>query len=204
MSIEHKFGLMLASVFVNVINLGCAQYNLQEPTIIPTVRAQTQIQKDQTSQREPDVINVSTPQEIVDEMLELAKVTKNDVIYDLGSGDGRIPITTAQNDMSEATVVTLYLRRAELNLKLRPQLLKQLKPGTRIVSHAFDMGEWKPNRVVQTKRGTRIYLWVVPEEIPANIRSNILENSSQFAPGYIHLINRLRMNNDVEEFEDIN
>ncbi|MGB3758296.1 MAG: hypothetical protein WBA07_18280, partial [Rivularia sp. (in: cyanobacteria)] len=111
---------------------------------------------------------------------------------------------TAQNDMSEATVVTLYLRRAELNLKLRPQLLKQLKPGTRIVSHAFDMGEWKPNRVVQTKRGTRIYLWVVPEEIPANIRSNILENSSQFAPGYIHLINRLRMNNDVEEFEDIN
>ncbi|MGB3758401.1 MAG: methyltransferase domain-containing protein [Rivularia sp. (in: cyanobacteria)] len=244
MSIEHKFGLMLASVFVNVINLGCAQYNLQEPTIIPTVRAQTQIQKDQTSQREPDVINVSTPQEIVDEMLELAKVTKNDVIYDLGSGDGRIPITAAQkynargvgidinperikeananaryngvtnrvkflqqdlftSDMSEATVVTLE-GQPELNLKLRPQLLERLKPGTRILSHAFDMGEWKPNRVVQTKRGTRIYLWVVPEEIPANVRSNILENSSQFAPGYIHLINRLRMNNDVEEFEDIN
>jgi hypothetical protein len=96
MSIEHKFGLMLASVFVNVISLGCAQYSLQEPTIIPTVQAQTQIQKVQTSHREPDVINVSTPQEIVDEMLELAKVTKNDVIYDLGSGDGRIPITAAQ------------------------------------------------------------------------------------------------------------
>ena len=96
MSIEHKLGLMLASVFVNVISLGCAQYSLQEPTIIPTVQAQTQIQKVQTSQREPDVINVPTPQEIVDEMLELAKVTKNDVIYDLGSGDGRIPITAAQ------------------------------------------------------------------------------------------------------------
>ncbi|MGB3756164.1 MAG: hypothetical protein WBA07_07300 [Rivularia sp. (in: cyanobacteria)] len=67
-----------------------------------------------------------------------------------------------------------------------------------IVSHAFDMGEWKPDRAVKTKRGNPIYLWVVPEEIPVNVRANILENSSQFVPGYFHLINRLRMNDDLE------
>ncbi|MEA5595909.1 APC family permease [Rivularia sp. UHCC 0363] len=100
------------------------------------------------------------------------------------------------------SVVTLYLL-PELNLRLRSQLLEQLKPGTRIVSHAFDMGEWKPDRVVKTKRGNPIYLWVVPEEIPGNVRANILENSSQFAPGYFHLINRLRMNNDLQGLEDI-
>src|SRR5688572_25827931 len=130
--------------------------------------------------RSPDVIFVPTPQEVVDAMLKLAKVTKNDVIYDLGSGDGRIPITAAKTygargvgididpqrikeatenlktagvgdrvkflnqdlfttDISEATVVTLYLLPS-LNVKLIPKLNKELKPGTRIVSHAFDMG----------------------------------------------------------------
>ena len=129
--------------------------------------------------RSPDVIFVPTPQEVVDAMLKLAKVTKNDVIYDLGSGDGRIPITAAKTygargvgididpqrikeatenlktagvgdrvkflnqdlfttDISEATVVTLYLLPS-LNVKLIPKLNKELKPGTRIVSHAFDM-----------------------------------------------------------------
>jgi predicted RNA methylase len=126
-------------------------------------------------QRTPDVIFVPTPQEVVDAMLKLAKVTKNDVIYDLGSGDGRIPITAAKTygargvgididpqrireanenlkaagvgdrvkflnqdlftaDISEATVVTLYLLPS-LNLKLLPRLNSQLKPGTRVVSH---------------------------------------------------------------------
>jgi len=129
--------------------------------------------------RSPDVIFVPTPQEVVDAMLKLAKVTKNDVIYDLGSGDGRIPITAAKTygargvgididpqrikeatenlktagvgdrvkflnqdlfttDISEATVVTLYLLPS-LNVKLIPKLNKELKPGTRVVSHAFDM-----------------------------------------------------------------
>lgn len=242
MSVEQKFGLILASTgFISFISLGCTtQYNLQEPNIIQTVQAQT---PDQIPQREPDVVYVPTPQEVVDEMLELAQLTKDDVIYDLGSGDGRIPIRAAQkysargigidinpervkeanenarkaqvtdrvkflqqdlftSDISEATVVTLYLL-PELNLRLRPQLLEQLKPGTRVVSHAFDMGDWKPDRVVKTKRGNPIYLWVVPEEIPANVRANILENSSQFAPGYFHLIDRLRMNHDLQGLEDI-
>jgi len=66
-----------------------------------------------------------------------------------------------KSDFSPASVVTLYLLPA-INLKLRPQLLKQLKPGTRIVSHAFDMGDWKPEKTVQVDGGATIYLWTVP------------------------------------------
>ena len=156
-------------------------------------------QQSQKPSREPDVIYVPTPQEVVDAMLKLAKVTKDDVVYDLGSGDGRIPITAAktygarpvgfdinpvriaeananlktagvgdkvrfvegdlfQEDLSEATVITLYLLPS-LNLKLRPTLWK-LKPGTRIVSHSFDMGDWKPE-ATETIDGRTIYLWIV-------------------------------------------
>ena len=153
---------------------------------------------------------VPTPQPVVDAMLKIANVGKDDLIYDLGSGDGRIPVTAAQRygargvgieidpqlvqeadknakaagvsdrvqfrnsdlfktDMSEATVVTLYLL-TENNLKLRPKLLQELKPGTRIVSHNYDMGDWKPERVEQVN-GSTIYLWVVPENVPKNLRS---------------------------------
>ena len=151
--------------------------------------------------RTPDVIFVPTPQEVVDAMLKMAKVTKNDVIYDLGSGDGRIPITAAKvygvraigididpvrvseanaaakaagvtdkvrflnqdlfaTDISEATVVTLYLLPS-LNLKLIPKFMKELKPGTRVVSHAFDMGDWKPEQT-QSVDGRTIYYWTIP------------------------------------------
>jgi predicted RNA methylase len=159
--------------------------------------------------REPDVVYVPTPPEVVEEMLQLANVKSNDLVYDLGSGDGRIVIAAAQKrgargigididperiqeanenarkagvsdrvqfrqqdlfetDFSNATVVTLYLL-PELNVKLRPKLLSQLKPGTRIVSHAFDMGDWKPDKVVQVGDRT-VYYWVVPEKPPANLR----------------------------------
>jgi SAM-dependent methyltransferase len=148
-----------------------------------------------------DVPFVPTPTAVVNAMLSLGNVKKNDVLYDLGSGDGRIVITAAQKfgtrgvgididpqriaeanqnaqkagvtdrvqfrqqdlfttDLSSATVVTLYLL-PEINLKLRPRLLSQLKPGTRIVSHAFDMGDWKPQKVVQVA-GQTIYYWTVP------------------------------------------
>ena len=155
--------------------------------------------------RRPDVIFVPTPEDVVEEMLKVANVTGKDVLYDLGSGDGRIPITAAkkfgtrgvgididperikeanenlknsgvgdkvkfiqgdlfQQDLSQATVITLYLLPA-LNLKLRPTLLK-LKPGTRIVSHDFDMGDWKPDKTV--KVGTRtVYFWTVPDAATA-------------------------------------
>jgi cyclopropane fatty-acyl-phospholipid synthase-like methyltransferase len=159
----------------------------------------------QQALRSPDVIFVPTPQEVVDAMLKLAKVTKNDVIYDLGSGDGRIPITAAKTygargvgididpqrikeatenlktagvgdrvkflnqdlfttDISEATVVTLYLLPS-LNVKLIPKLNKELKPGTRIVSHAFDMSsdgtERKPRETLNVN-GRTVYFWTIP------------------------------------------
>ena len=156
-------------------------------------------------EQQPDVIFVPTPYEVVDEMLRLARVRKGDVLYDLGSGDGRIPVTAAKRfgvravgididpqrikeanenarkngvarlvtfrqedlfktDFKEASVVTLYLL-PDLNVRLRPRLLAELKPGTRIVSHQFDMGSWKPEKKVELN-GRLIYLWTVPARKP--------------------------------------
>jgi tRNA A58 N-methylase Trm61 len=154
---------------------------------------------------EPDVIFVPTPQEVVEKMLELAKVTKKDIVYDLGCGDGRIVVTAARKygckakgfdvdpdrikeskanvkknkvgelvsierkdifklDLRPASVITLYLL-PDLNVKLVPQL-KKMKPGTRIVSHSFDMRGYKPDKVVTVKtkddREHTIYLWTIP------------------------------------------
>ena len=156
--------------------------------------------------RKPDVIYVPTPQEVVDKMLELAEVTKDDLVYDLGCGDGRIIVTAAKKygargvgydinpkrikeslenveknnvghlvrieqediftlDLSEANVITLYLLPS-LNVKLIPQLEK-LKPGSRIVSHDFDMRGVTPDKVVKINSdneysGHTIYLWTTP------------------------------------------
>src|SRR5688500_2285956 len=165
--------------------------------------AQTATQQaPQKELRAPDVVFVPTPPDVVDAMLKVAKVGKGDVLYDLGSGDGRIPITAAQKyriargigidinperikeanenlrkarvgdrvrfvnadlfetDLSDATVITLYLLPT-LNLKLLPKLLKEVKPGTRVVSHAFDMGSWKPQQTL--KVGTRVvHFWTIP------------------------------------------
>jgi SAM-dependent methyltransferase len=161
------------------------------------VRAQ---QADAQASRVPDVVFVPTPQEVVDAMLEVASVGPRDVLYDLGCGDGRIPITAARRwgtrgvgvdidpqrirdadanalaagvadrvrfvrgdlfemDLADATVITLYLLPA-LNLKLRPTLLG-LKAGTRIVSHDFTMGDWKPAKTV-VKGSRTVYFWTVP------------------------------------------
>ena len=146
---------------------------------------------------------VPTPQDVVDRMLVLAEVTRQDVVYDLGSGDGRIVITAAKTygargvgvdidperiseattnakkagvahlvefrrgdaldaDVSAATVVTLYLVTSG-NLKLRPLLTRQLRPGARIVSHAFTMGDWEPEKTdrFRDSQGDErvLYLW---------------------------------------------
>jgi SAM-dependent methyltransferase len=172
--------------------------------LTPSVAQQT------AAPRQPDVIFVPTPPEVVDAMLKLAKVTSNDVVYDLGSGDGRILIAAAKTygargvgididpqrikearenakkaevenlvrfeendlfkaDIHEATVVTLFLL-SNINLKLRPKLLQDLKPGTRVVSNTFDMGDWKPEKE-ETLNGVdeeyylsrKFYLWTIPQ-----------------------------------------
>ena len=156
--------------------------------------------------REPDVIYVPTPEQVVDAMLKLANVHKGDVVYDMGCGDGRMVVRAAKQygvrgvgidinperiaeardnakqngvtnlvtfrnedlfeaDIKEASVVTLYLLTS-LNIKLRPKLWRDLKPGTRIVSHAFDMGDWAPEKKMEVD-GRTIYLWTVPAKPPA-------------------------------------
>jgi SAM-dependent methyltransferase len=151
----------------------------------------------------PDVLFVPTPQPVVDAMLEAAHVGKGDIVYDLGSGDGRIVITAARRygargvgididpalvkqaaanavaagvsdrvrflvqdlfsaDIGDATVVTLYLLQS-LNERLRPKLVRELKPGTRVVSHVFNMGpEWPPQRELLVDR-SRIFVWTIAE-----------------------------------------
>jgi SAM-dependent methyltransferase len=147
----------------------------------------------------PDIHYVPTSNGVAEAMLKLAKTTSSDVVYDLGSGDGRIPIAAAKKfgargvgveidadlitqsnrnarkagvadkvqflqqdlfkiDLSDATVVTLYLSNS-INFRLRSRL-EQLKPGTRIVSHRFTFGDWKPD-AEQKLEGTTIYLWTV-------------------------------------------
>ncbi|HYZ83174.1 MAG TPA: class I SAM-dependent methyltransferase [Bryobacteraceae bacterium] len=176
------------------------------PSVVPQG---TQTQETEKPKREPDVIYVPTPQKVVDGMLKLAEVHKGDVVYDLGCGDGRIPVTAAKTygvravgidinperikeakdnvaqagvgnlvtikqddlfttDISEASVVTLYLLTT-LNVKLRPKLLKDLKPGTRIVSHYFNMGDWKPDKQIEID-GRPVYMWTVSTEAAANLK----------------------------------
>ena len=162
-----------------------------------------------------DVIWVPTPQALVEKMMDLAKVTANDIVIDLGSGDGRTVITAAkrgaralgieynpdmvelskrnaakegvsgnanfikadifESDFSQATVITMYLL-PQLNVKLRPKIL-DLKPGTRIVSHAFTMEEWTADQT-DSFEGRTAYLWIVPAKV---------EGTWQFAQGELTL-----------------
>jgi trans-aconitate methyltransferase len=155
--------------------------------------------------KDPDVPYVPTHERVVDRMLQMARVGKDDVLYDLGCGDGRIVITAAKRwgtrgvgididpdrireakenaekagvadrvtfiqgdlfeaDIKEATVVTLYLL-PDVNLRLRPKLLSELQPGTRVVSHNYDMGDWTPQQTarISLPNGDHVvYFWVVP------------------------------------------
>ena len=179
---ENCRGMLLAALVLQLLWLCSVQ--AQEGKIVPYV---------------------PTPQEVVDRMLDLAQVKKGDVVYDLGSGDGRIVVTAAKKfgvkaigfeidpqrikeshenikkagveklveirqqdirtvDLSEATVLTMYLL-PEVNLMLRPNIWKQMKPGSRVVSHDFDMGDWKPDKTEHVKDGSNwdhvLYLWQI-------------------------------------------
>jgi len=189
-------------------------------------------------QVEPEVPFVPTPEKVVAEMLKMAQVSKDDVLYDLGCGDGRIVITAAKQfgcrgvgididprriresqqnaakagvtdrvqffqmdlfeaEISEATVVTLYLL-SEVNLRLRPKLLRELKPGTRVVSHEFSMGEWEPDASSSVKTGDtkdpqvldywdpniadywdlhNVYLWVIPGNVTGTWKLEVPDTS---------------------------
>jgi SAM-dependent methyltransferase len=164
--------------------------------------------------RLPDVHFEVTPQDVVEEMLEMAEVTKDDVVYDLGCGDGRFVITAAKKNgargvgididpkrvqesrkkaieagvtdrvrfieddlftthISEATVITLYLLQ-DLNLKLRPKLFRELKPGSRVVSYVFHMGDWKPDAMSPLGNGTSyFYVWVIPADVAGIWRGSV-------------------------------
>lgn len=173
----------------------------------------------------PDVPYVPTPQNVVDAMLKVANVTSNDVVYDLGSGDGRLVLTAVQQfgatgvgveinpglvqrsqasaaklgiatratflqqdlfqtDFRNASVVTLYLL-PKINVQLRPKLLSDLKPGSRVVSHAFGMGDWKPDRTILVNDGGRprsIYYWVVPANVSGNWSGTMTTKAGQKLP----------------------
>ena len=175
-----------------IILLAFAMMSLQTATLV-------------SAQEGKIVPYVPTPQEVVDRMLELAQVKKGDVVYDLGSGDGRIVVTAAKKygvkaigfeidpqrikeshenikkagveklveirqqdirtvDLSQASVLTMYLL-PEVNLMIRPNIWKQMKPGSRIVSHDFDMADWKPFKTEYIKDGSSwdhtLYLWQI-------------------------------------------
>lgn len=191
------------AVFAAIVAACGASAQRSEVTQSAQQQASPEVNK-QPKEVKRDVPYVPTPQNVVDEMLTLANVSKNDVVYDLGCGDGRLVITAVkkfgarrgfgvdidpqrikesndnaraagvtdrvqfavqdlfQTDFKDATVVTLYLL-PEVNLRLRPKLLSDLKPGTRVVSHSFDMGDWKPDKAITVQPGgQRLYLWTIP------------------------------------------
>ena len=190
--------LRFAAALVGVLGLGLGAASAE-----PAPAGQAAAAPAQQGLRQPDVIYVPTRQTVVDAMLKVANVKAGDVLYDLGCGDGRIPVTAAKlgaravcididprriaeanenvkknnvgdrvrvlnqdlftTDISEATVVSLYLLPS-LNLKLRPTLWRTLKPGTRIVSHDFDMGDWKPEQTLNVD-GATVYYWTITPDL---------------------------------------
>ncbi|MDI1483494.1 class I SAM-dependent methyltransferase [Polyangium sp. y55x31] len=176
----------------------------RKPSVTRIAQEQETVQK--------DVPFVPTREETVARMLGIAGVTKDDVVYDLGSGDGRIVVMAAQKlgaravgveidpvriqeannnakaagvtnrvefrqqslfdaDIKDATVVTIYLLPS-VNLRIRNKLLTELKPGARIVSHDFDMGDWRPDRKEKVGDDT-VYLWVVPASVQGTYRLSV-------------------------------
>jgi hypothetical protein len=189
---KHVGALLLALCFLLIDHSAQAQ---------PAQEFQPQV-----GQEGKDVIWVPTPQELVDRMLDMAKVTPKDFVIDLGSGDGRTVITAAkrgakalgieynpemvelskhsaakegvsdkasfikadlfESDFSQAQVITMFLL-SSINMKLRPKIL-ELRPGTRIVSNTFDMGEWKPDQsstVPGCNSWCTAHLWIVPAKV---------------------------------------
>ena len=197
MKASHVSRRVFLALFLSVLSAtACAQAQPAKQEFQP-----------QVGQEGKDVIWVPTPQELVEKMLDIAKVTPNDYVIDLGSGDGRTVITAAkrgakalgieynpdmvelskrnaakegvsdkanfvkadlfESDLSQAQVITMFLL-PDINIKLRPKIL-DLRPGTRIVSNSFTMGEWTADDTVNVKNGCAsyctAYLWIVPAKV---------------------------------------
>ena len=202
----HKFNSLRVAALVFATMLG--------GTV--TVRAQDEAGSDAPIKK--DVPYVPTPQPVVDRMLEMAAVTKDDVVYDLGCGDGRMVVTAAKKygasgvgvdidpqrikesnenaksagvtdkvkfsikdlftmEFGEANVLTMYLL-PDVNMKLRPKILSDMKPGSRIVSHSFDMDDWKPDAEDEVD-GSTIYYWVVPAQVEGTAEAKVKAEGGQ-------------------------
>ena len=185
---RHRLPIVAVLIAALAVPIAAGQATTQQPPL-----------------RRPDVIWVPTQDPVVDAMLKLAKVTKDDLVYDLGCGDGKIVIAAARQygargvgvdidpqriadakanaekagvsdkvtfilgdifdpnlKISDATVVTLYLLQ-RLNEQLKPRLLAELKPGTRVVSNTFHMGDSWPPESTQTVNSYQIYFWTIPK-----------------------------------------
>ena len=209
------------------VTLGCLALGFVFVSL-PSQRAGSELISDWEEKVKLDVPYEPSSEDVVRVMLEIAKVGKNDLVYDLGCGDGRIVIAAAQKagargvgvdldperieeslesarkanvrdrvqffqqdlfqtEIGTATVVMLYLY-PEVNLKLRPKLLCELKPGTRVVSHSHDMGSWEPDQTITASGGHKVHFWVIPANVtgtwewdmPGEKEHHVLKLSQQF------------------------
>ena len=192
-----------------------------------------------------DVPYVPTPQEVVDEMLNIADVGPGDYVIDLGSGDGRIVISAVKRgawghgvdlnperinearanaeeagvsdevvflqenlfntDFSKANVITMYLLNS-VNRKLRPHLLEDLEPGTKIVSHSFDMGDWKPDERHEVETGSSgrshtVYYWVIPASVEGDWSWELDGESFELSAGQQYQELDLNLNQNGQSLE---
>ena len=196
----RSVGSLLAVAASLCLTAGCGAGGERKAVKGDTMAAPS---RDTTAARHPDVIYVPTPRHIVERMIALADVDSNDVLFDLGSGDGRIVVEAAKRgaraigididpvrvaegkrnaqeagvtsraefrqddlfatDLRSATAVTLYLLPT-LNVKLRPKLFDELRPGTPVVSHNFPMSDWIPDSTLNL-RGSSVFLWYIPANV---------------------------------------
>ena len=223
---------------------------------LPTQMDASQVTAGEEGKIKLDVPYEPSSEDVVEVMLQIAQVGKNDFVYDLGCGDGRIVIGAAQKagargvgvdidperikeslenarkanvtdrvqfsqedlfqtEIGQATVVMLYLW-PEVNLKLRPKLFRELKPGTRVVSHSHDMGTWEADQTVTAAGGHRVHFWVIPAnvtgiwewEMPGEKKRYLLKLNQQFQKisGTLQLgseevpVNNLKLRGDRLEF----
>ena len=213
---------MNASVAIRALRTGVAALALSTFGLVALAQSGDDKYQPQVGQAGKDVVWVPTNNELVNRMLEAAKVTKDDLVFDLGAGDGKIAIAAARNhgaravgiefnpemaalarrnaeragvsdrvtiingdifkeDFTKATVITMYLL-PDLNLRLRPMLLK-MRPGTRLATNSFTMGDWEPDQVISANSsgfgGSTGYFWIVPAQVGGEWNFDGMDNQTR-------------------------